>query len=201
MAVIRKLGGPAVIVGQSFSGGATTIAAATNPDLVKAIVEIDPFTRTPQYSMAALLGDSRYRRGALLLVGFIFSGSLKTWSKYLDVAYPGRKPDDWAPWLAALLANLSEPGRAKAAQKMASSAATLKLAGEQLAKVRCPALVIMGGRDSDFANPEAEAVALVGLLPAGLGRYKMIENAGHYPHAEFPQEVAEAVIPFLKQYA
>src|SRR5215472_4890698 len=34
IAVIRKLDGPAVIVGQSFSGGATTIAAATHPDLV-----------------------------------------------------------------------------------------------------------------------------------------------------------------------
>jgi pimeloyl-ACP methyl ester carboxylesterase len=44
IAVIQKLGGPAVIVGQSFSGGATTIAAATNPDLVSAIIEIDPFT-------------------------------------------------------------------------------------------------------------------------------------------------------------
>ena len=32
IAVIQKLGGPAVIVGQSFSGGAATIAAATNPD-------------------------------------------------------------------------------------------------------------------------------------------------------------------------
>src|ERR1700685_581764 len=51
--VIRKLGGQAVIVGQSFSGGAATIAAVTNPDLVSAIVEIDPFTRPPKYSLAA----------------------------------------------------------------------------------------------------------------------------------------------------
>ena len=31
IAVVRKLGGPAVIVGQSFSGGAVTIAAADEP--------------------------------------------------------------------------------------------------------------------------------------------------------------------------
>src|ERR1700691_2248877 len=36
--VVRKLGGRAVIVGQSFSGGAATIAAVTNADLVSAIV-------------------------------------------------------------------------------------------------------------------------------------------------------------------
>jgi pimeloyl-ACP methyl ester carboxylesterase len=55
----------------------------------------------------------------------------------------------------------------------------------------------MGSDDSDFPDPEAEAAAIVGLLPAGLGRYAMIENAGHYPHAQYPQEVAAALLPFL----
>jgi len=199
--VVRKLGGPAVIVGQSFSGGATTIAAATNPDVVSAIVEIDPFTRPPKFSVAALLrNDHNYRRGALLLARFVFTGSVKTWSKYLDVAYPGRKPADWDTWLAALQANLREPGRAKAAQKMFISTATLKRAAAQLADVRCPALVVMGGSDSDFPEPEAEAAAIVRLLPAGLGRYAMIENAGHYPHAQYPQQVADALLPFLAEH-
>jgi len=197
--VIRKLGGPAVLVGQSFSGGAVTIAAATNPDLVSAIVEIAPFTRPPQYSVAAFLRQSHYRRGALLLGEFAFTGRVKIWSKYLDIAYPGRKPADWDTWLAALQANLREPGRTKAAQKMISSSATLKQAAAQLADVRCPALVVMGNNDSDFPDPEAEAAAIVGLLPAGLGRYEIMENAGHYPHAEYPQEVAAKVIPFLAE--
>ena len=112
IAVIRKLGGPAVIVGQSFSGGVATIAAVRNPDLVSAIVEIDPFTRPPKYSVGALLrNDHNYRRGALLLGRFVMTASVKTWSKYLEVAYPGRKPADWDTWLAALQANLNEPGR------------------------------------------------------------------------------------------
>lgn len=193
--VVRKLGGPAVIVGQSFSGGSATIAAATNPDLVSAIVEIDPFTRPPKIGLAALLGNAPYRRGMLLLARFIFTGSVKAWSKYLDLAYPGRKPADWDTWLATLEANLREPGRLKAAQKMGSSKPVD--AAAQLANVRCPALVVMGSDDSDFPDPEAEAAAIVGLLPAGLGRYQMIENAGHYPHAQYPQEVAAALLPFL----
>jgi len=197
--VIRKLGGPAVLVGQSFSGGAVTIVAATNPDLVSAIVETAPFTRPPQYSVAAFLRQSQYRRGALLLGEFAFTGRVKIWSKYLDMAYPGRKPADWDTWLAALQANLREPGRTKAAQKMISSSATLKQAAAQLADVRCPALVVMGNNDSDFPDPEAEAAAIVGLLPAGLGRYEIMENAGHYPHAQYPQEVAATVIPFLAE--
>ena len=202
MAVIRQLGGPAVIVGQSFSGGATTIAATTNPDLVSAIVEIDPFTRPPKFSGGAFLRNSRYRRGALLLGEFVFTGQVRSWSKYLNVAYPGRKPADWDTWLAALQANLREPGRVKAAQKMANSKASkaaLKDAAAQLANVKCPTLVIMGRDDSDFPDPEAEAeaAAIVGLLPDGLGRYEMIDNAGHYPHAEYPHQVAAAVIPFV----
>ena len=193
--VIRKLGGPAVIVGQSFSGGSATIAAATNPDLVSAIVEIDPFTRPPKISLAALLSNAPYRRGMLLLGRFIFTGSVKAWSKYLDLAYPGRKPTDWDTWLAALQASLREPGRLEAARKMGRSKPVD--AAAQLANVRCPALVVMGSDDSDFPDPEAEAAAIVGLLPAGLGRYQMIENAGHYPHAQYPQEVAAALLPFL----
>jgi pimeloyl-ACP methyl ester carboxylesterase len=196
--VIRKLGGPAVIVGQSFSGGAATIAAATNPDLVSAIVEIDPFTRPPKFSMGALLGNSQYRRGGLRLARFFFTGSVKTWSKYLDVAYPGRKPADWDTWLAALQANLREPGRVKAARSMATSKPTD--AAAQLSNVRCPALVVMGSDDSDFPDPEAEAAAIVGLLPAGVGRYEMIEGAGHYPHAQYPQQVADAILPFLAEH-
>jgi pimeloyl-ACP methyl ester carboxylesterase len=200
--VIRKLGGPAVIVGQSFSGGAATIAAAKNPELVSAIVEIDPFTRPPKTSMGGLLlNTNNYRRGAIPLMRFIFTGSVTAWSKYLNVAYPGKKPADWDAYLAALQLNLGEPRRAKAAQDMVNSKAskaTIKDAAAQLANVRCPALVVMGHNDPDFPDPEAEAVAIVGLLPAGLGRYVMIDKAGHYPHAQYPQQVAAAIIPFLK---
>ena len=198
--VIRKLGGPAVIVGQSFSGGSAPIAAATSPDLVSAIVQIDPGTRAPQFSLSALLRNSHnYRRGALLLGRFILTGSVKTWSKYLDVAYPERKPADWDTWLAALQANLREPGRVKAAQRMIKSRPAD--AAAQLANVQCPALVVMGSDDPDFPDPEAEAAAIVGLLPHGLGRYEIIENAGHYPHAQYPQQVADVILPFLAEHA
>ncbi|WP_315837609.1 alpha/beta hydrolase [Bradyrhizobium prioriisuperbiae] len=196
--VIRKLdGGPATIVGQSFSGGVATIAAAKNPDLVNAIVEICPFTRPPSFSLPGLLKNAHHRRGALLLIRFLISGSVKTWLKYLDVAYPGSKPSDWNAWLSALEMNLREPGRVKPVQSMAGG--KLAEAGAQLPNVRCPALVVMGSDDPDWPNPEAEAAAIVGLLLASRARYVMIEGAGHYPHAQYPQQVADAVLPFLAQ--
>jgi pimeloyl-ACP methyl ester carboxylesterase len=197
--VIEQVGGPAVIVGQSFSGGAATIAAATHPDLVSAIVEIDPFTRPAKINVTALLRNAAYRRGGLLLARFFLTGNVTTWAKYLDVAYPGSKPADWDRWLAQLQANLREPGRVKAAQSMAKS----KMVGATalLASVRCPALVLMGSDDSDWADPEAEAAAIIDLLPAGLGRYEMIEHAGHYPHAQYPQHVADIIVAFLDEHA
>ena len=198
IAVVEDLGGPAVLVGQSFSAGAITIAAATNPELVTAVVEIAAFTRPPSFSMKAMLGDREYRRGALLLGRVAMTGSVDAWGKYLDVAYPGRKPRDWDAYLSALLANLREPGRMKAAQKMIN--ASKADAGARLADVKCPVLVIMGSKDSDFADPEAEASAIVDLLPTGIGRLQTIEGAGHYPHAQYPQEVADAIVPFLAEH-
>ncbi len=195
VAVVRHLGGPAVLVGQSFSGGAATIAAANHPDLVTAVVEIDPFTRPPTVSVSGLLRNARHRRAVVLLGRLLLGGGVRTWLKYLDVAYPGPKPADWDAYRAAVAANLREPGRMAAVRRMGSSKATD--AAAQLPHVRCPTLVVMGRDDPDWPDPEAEAAAVVGLLPAGLGRYAMVDGAGHYPHAQCPQAVADVVLPFL----
>src|SRR5208282_5989218 len=108
LALIRHLGGPAVIAGHSLSGGAATIAAAQAPDLVSAIVEIGPFTRAQHVDLGALVRVRRYRRGTLLLGGTQAFRSLSLWMRYLDVAYPA-KPADYADYMAALRAKLTEP--------------------------------------------------------------------------------------------
>jgi pimeloyl-ACP methyl ester carboxylesterase len=197
--LIAALGGPAVIVGQSFSGGAATIAAGTHPELVRAVVEIDPFTRPATVSLTGLLRSRQYRRGAPRLIWVGLTGSMKTLLKYHDIAYPEPKPADWDAWLDGLRRNLSEPGRMKALQKMGMSKPVD--AGAQLPNVRCPVLVIVGTLDPDFPDPEAEAAAIVGLLPQGLGRYTMIDGGGRYPQAGRPEQVAAAIIPFLKEHA
>ncbi|MFF1613954.1 alpha/beta fold hydrolase, partial [Amycolatopsis sp. NPDC058278] len=55
VALVRHLGGPAVIMGQSISGGAATIAAATAPELITGVVELAPFTRKQSVSLGGLL--------------------------------------------------------------------------------------------------------------------------------------------------
>lgn len=197
IALIRRLGGPAVLVGHSISGGAATIAAAQAPDLVTSIIELAPFTRKQTFK----LGDlrvSRYRKGMLRMIGTML-GSLTSWKSYLDLAYPGKKPADWTADLARIDAMLREPGRMKALQKMTQAAPAD--AGAQLANVRCPALIVEGSLDPDWADPQAEGEAIVAAMPAGMVRLTMIEGAGHYPHVQHPDEVVSLVIAFLQANA
>jgi len=194
LALVRHLGGPAVLVGHSIAGGAVTIAAATAPELVTALVELAPFTR--KQSMGP--GDLRvasFRRGMRHLLGTALLGSTGQWAKYLDVAYPGTKPADWDTRMGQITAMLAEPGRMRALQGMART--TPADAGAKLADVRCPVLVVQGSADPDWADPRAEGAAIVADLPTGLGRLEMLDGAGHYPHVQFPDEVAAAILTFL----
>jgi pimeloyl-ACP methyl ester carboxylesterase len=96
-------------------------------------------------------------------------------------------------YTAALAANLKEPGRLEALQAMmrASKAAS----AERVGNISAPTLVIMGGKDPDFPNPQAEAQW---VAEAAHGRYTMVDGAGHYPHAEMPEATAPLMTAFLQ---
>lgn len=196
IALIRHLGGPAVIVGHSLSGGAATIAAAAEPELVTGIVEINPFTKRQKFDLGALLTVRRYRRGMLRLAGTMIFRSLRLWISYLDVAYP-TKPADWDAYTADLTATLSEPGRM--AEFMKTGKSTPADAHAQLANVTCPVLVVMGTEDPDWPDPVAEGGAIAALLPEGLGKVALVEGGGHYPHAQNPQRTAELILSYLAE--
>ncbi|MEV1205589.1 alpha/beta fold hydrolase, partial [Microbispora rosea] len=80
-----------------------------------------------------------------------------------------------------------------------SSTSAATDAGAHLGGIRCPALVVMGTHDPDWADPRAEADGIVAGMPQGLGDVVMIDGAGHYPHAQHPDEVAAAVLAFIKE--
>ncbi|WP_422739205.1 alpha/beta fold hydrolase [Micromonospora sp. WMMD729] len=198
LAVIRHLGGPAVLVGHSISGGAATIAAAQSPEAVTGIVELAPFTRKQSVKLADLR-VARYRRGMARLLGTGLFGSVRLWRSYLDVAYPGHKPADWSDRAARIDDMLREPGRMAAMRGMGRSAPSD--AGAQLGNVRCPVLIVEGTLDPDWGDPRAEGAAIVAALPAGLGRLDMVEGAGHYPHVQYPDEVVALLLDFLRAHA
>jgi pimeloyl-ACP methyl ester carboxylesterase len=195
VALIRHLGGTAVVVGQSISGGAATIAAATAPELVVGVVELAPFTRKqPMLDVSGLLRSPRYRKGFARLAQVLATGSLPAWTRYLDLAVP-TKPADWDAELARTVATMSEAGRMKVLQKMCQTSPVD--AGAQLADVRCLVLVVEGSADPDWTDPRAEGERILADLPEGLGELAVIEGAGHYPHTETPDEVLALTLPFL----
>src|ERR1700710_994387 len=59
VALVRHLGGPAVIIGQSISGGAATIAAATAPEVITGVIEVAPFTRKQSVPVGGLIKVKR----------------------------------------------------------------------------------------------------------------------------------------------
>jgi len=194
VAVVRHLGGPAVIIGQSISGGAATIAATAAPDLITGLIELAPFTRKQSIDLGGLVRVKRFRAGYTQMARTMVLGSLPAWKKYLDVAMPVR-PADWDSELARIEDKMSEPGRMKALQAMCKS--NPADAGAQLGNVACPVLVIEGSADPDWADPRAEGERITADLPHGLGELVVLDGVGHYPHAQAPDEVLALALPFL----
>lgn len=189
-ALIRHLGGPVTIIGASCSGAAAAIVAAKTPELVNGIVLIDPGTLAPAFGLSP-----RFIAGMVLLASGMGFKSVGMYFRYLNFAYPTVKPADYPEYTATLKANLQEPGRMDAAAKAAFSSPADAQA--HLPNIKCPALVVFGTKDPDFPNPSREAERVVAAMPAGLGTPVLIEGAGHYPHAQYPNEVLAAVLPFL----
>jgi pimeloyl-ACP methyl ester carboxylesterase len=90
------------------------------------------------------------------------------------------------------VANLKQSGRIEALyQMMLASKAPSE---ERLARVSVPALVVMGSKDPDFKDPEAEARLIAGKMKA---QVHILPGAGHYPHVEMIDAVLPLVLPFL----
>jgi pimeloyl-ACP methyl ester carboxylesterase len=175
-------------VGNSYSGGAAVVAAARRPDLVAALVLSGAFVRdvppTPVQRLAAwVVTRTPLGRAA--------------WNAYIPTLYPGPKPPDFATELAAVRANLAEPGRFAAVAAMARSGHAAAEAA--LPAVTAPALVVMGDRDPDFPDPAREAADTAAGL-AGPAEVLMVDAAGHYPHTQAPQVVSPAVASFLARH-
>jgi len=185
VALIRMLdAGPAVIIGTSMAAGAAVWAAVEAPELVSGMVLISPFV----HDGGNWLLD--------LFLSLLFSGPWgpAMWLRYYSSLYPTRKSDDFRQYSATLRANLKERGRMKALRHMvrASKAASQ----ERLPRVNTPVLVIMGSKDRDFKNPETEAKWVANSVH---GEYKILKEAGHYPHAEMPEETGMLVLSFLQK--
>ncbi len=186
IALIRHLNaGSALLIGDSMAGGASVWAASEAPELIFGVVLIDAFVRD-----VGPLWPGR------LLWPTLFADlwGPAMWTRYYTSLYPTRKPTDWQAYIQQLKRNLREPGRMHALRGMLL--ASKQASEDRLSRVKAPALVIMGTKDPDFKQPAQEAQFLGTSLHAPI---HMIEGAGHYPHAEMPEQVAPLLISFFQQ--
>ncbi|MFD8703705.1 alpha/beta fold hydrolase [Kitasatospora sp. NPDC059648] len=177
----------AVLVGQSYTGATVVKLAGDAPQRVAGIALIDAFV---EHRANALM------KGVMAVVGAAMVRWPAVWGYYLrKMAFPGPRPADLDAYVDGLVAALRTPGRRTATRGyVTGDSAPIGWT----AAVRCPALVLMGGKDPDFPRPEAVADLQAEKLGA---RKVMIEGSGHYPMADAPRAVADALLPFLAELA
>ncbi len=175
----------AILVGNSYAAGAVVWAAHDAPGRVGGLVLLAPALRDPP-------APSWYGRAAMALA---FAGPWRVplWLRYWDSLFPARTPPDQGAYRLALARDLRQPGRMDALDAMLhlSKAPTTEILG----RVRVPMLVVMGTRDPDFDDPRAEAAWVVRQTGA---RLQLVPQAGHYPQAEMPEQVAPAMVRFVQ---
>ncbi|MFI9388914.1 alpha/beta fold hydrolase [Kutzneria sp. NPDC052558] len=184
VALLRHLGRPAILIGHSYTGASAVWAATEAPDLVHGLVLLDSFVR-----------DAKMNPVVALLAKLI-SRSAALWAMYYKTLYPVRKPADFAAYVAELKASLRQPGHLAALTAMMGGSRADSAA--RVSRVACPALVVMGAKDSDFPDPAAEARWIADTL-GGPARVEMIDGAGHYPMADSVDTTADVITAFLKE--
>jgi pimeloyl-ACP methyl ester carboxylesterase len=174
--------GPATVVGNSFAPAAALWAAAERPESVAGIVAISPHLEA---------GGSLVQR---LATGLLLRGPFAKpiWSKLYRGWYKTSPPADLDAEVAKIGTMLDDPDGRRAARE------TLLAARDGLAKRMSPdgvpALTVFGSLDDHFDDPEQVARETASKIG---GQYVMIEGAGHYPHVEQPEVVAEAIGAFV----
>ena len=185
VALIEELDGPAVVVGNSMGAAAATLAAAKRPELVLGLVLVGPFLRDPTAS-----GLQRLLLRAAMARPF----AAMSWKAYLPKLYAGWRPADFDQYRASVIESIRKPGYSRAfSLTTRTSHASVEA---RLVDVVAPALVLMGEKDPDFADPRAESSWIAERLGAEV---VMVPEAGHYPQSQRPDVTTEAILTFLKR--
>jgi len=181
-ALIRELGGPAIVVGNSMAAASAVLVAAAHPELVSGLVLVGPFVRQPKTSVLTRM---------ILRAAMAPAWAARSWNSYLPKLNAGIKPADFADYRKAVAEALKKPGHARA---FSLTTRTTHSADERaLPDVKAPALVVMGEQDPDFPNPAAEAAWICAQLHA---EQLTVPSAGHYPQAQRPELVGPAIVSF-----
>jgi pimeloyl-ACP methyl ester carboxylesterase len=190
LALVRELGdAPAVLIGNSMGAAAAAIAAAESPELVAGLV-----------GFGALLRNQPSSALTRALTPLLFRGALaRPWgARFWGGFYRSLNTGRTAPWLdehvAAIVANLRQPGRLRDFRRLAL-ALDHDASERRLGEVRAPMLHVIGALDRDFKDPAAEAAWLRSLG----AEVHELDQTGHYPQAQQPDRVVPITLGFLRR--
>jgi len=185
IALAEHLGAPALVIGNSMGAAAAVIAAAERPELISGLVLMGPFVRDlptaawQRWAMRAAMGGPWARRA---------------WLAFFPTFFPTRRAEDYRAHREAIGEALARPGHSRAFR--VTTRTSHAPAEAALDRVHTKVLVVMGSKDPDFPDQQAEATMIAERLG---GRFVMIPDAGHYPQSEFPELTTPAVIEFAQQ--
>jgi pimeloyl-ACP methyl ester carboxylesterase len=174
---------PAVLVGWSMGGVISLHLAATRPELVRAMVLVEPpflFSKNPSLSMmrsfAGTMLTRRFRGDRAATLRFV-----RFVTAYTD---GGNGFDDGPPeGREALLAN------APAIMRELDSGTGEHIKADELARISCPVVCLVGGRSGSMYSEAAERIREA--LPST--RIETVPGAGHTMPLTHPAAIVDAV--------
>ena len=182
---------PVLLIGNSLSAACAVTLAAEHPTRFVGIVTLGGFFRD-------MPKDTFFRP----VSHFLFN---RLWGQPAWVSafksFFAKPPADLPAYTDAIKAKmLSNCSHAGIIGSMIR--ATKDHAWKKIDAVEVPALLIMGSRDPDFSDPVKETDFVASHLTKSRHVEKVIiDEAGHYPHVEMPDDVAKAILAFTKTIA
>lgn len=181
VALVERLGGPAIVVGHSFTPDSALLATQLAPASIVGAVALAPWATTPALS------------GFMAAITRLVTRTPALWSLFYRSLHKA-PPADLAAHRRRIVASLRRPDGTDALVTMGTGS-TKDAVGARGAQV-APVAVVMGDADPDFKDPAAEAQT---YADATGGATTMVPGAGHYPHAERPEETAAAILALARR--
>ncbi len=173
----RHVGGPAVLVGNSFGGHVALRIARDRPDLVRGLV-LAGSSGLIERTMVKGAPVRPSREWLREKIGELFYDKSKVAESDIDRAH----------------AALNARGGARAMVRLSKTARRNHM-GDDLAQIRCPTLLIWGRED--IVTPPSAAQGFLDLLPDA--RIAWIDECGHAPMIEAPATFAGALRDFARE--
>lgn len=185
--VIEDAGGKADLVGHSMGGKAAMVVALTRPELLQKLVVMDIAPLAYAHDQMEYIDAMR----ALDLTGLRSRGEADR--RFADIL---RSPMLRGFFLQSLDLRRDPPGWKLNLDVLARNMDRLTGWPDDLASATFPGpALFLHGADSDYVTTEAAGAAIRHHFPQA--QMQAIRGAGHWLHADRPQETAQAVADFL----